>query len=412
MYRCYKKIIISILLSFSVNLFANNVSNALEDGYILEALDAIDSKNYQGALEIYKNLYDITKKQEYLKEMINLSIQLGKHTDAIEYIKDYEKNDENDVSIKRYLAYSYMALNKINEAIETYKDIIKLENNKINNKVLSSLYLLNKDFPAARKSLMDAYEEEPDEHILILISSIDIMNKDFNSSIPLIKAYFPNVISDGFAQIINELAFSNNALKEAESLYLYYYDKNPNDINAKNLIRIYMMENDTTKAGELAKNHKLDDNLMIDLYMMQKDYKNARILTKKAFEQTQDSTYLGILAIIDFEDASDKKTVLPQVIENFKKSLKDRKNHMFYNYLGYLLIDFDVDIDEGIKYVNEALKLDPNNYAYIDSLAWGFYKKNDCENAKKIIDRISPAIIEQEDEVKEHLEIIKKCLKK
>lgn len=412
MYRCYKKIIISILLCFSVNLFANNVSNALEDGYILEALDAIDSKNYQGALEIYKNLYDITKKQEYLKEMINLSIQLGKHTDAIDYIKDYEKNDENDVSIKRYLAYSYMALNKINEAIETYKDIIKLENNKINNKVLSSLYLLNKDFPAARKSLMDAYEEEPDEHILILISSIDIMNKDFNSSIPLIKAYFPNVISDGFAQIINELAFSNNALKEAESLYLYYYDKNPNDINAKNLIRIYMMENDTTKAGELAKNHKLDDNLMIDLYMMQKDYKNARILTKKAFEQTQDSTYLGILAIIDFEDASDKKTVLPQVIENFKKSLKDRKNHMFYNYLGYLLIDFDVDIDEGIKYVNEALKLDPNNYAYIDSLAWGFYKKNDCENAKKIIDRISPAIIEQEDEVKEHLEIIKKCLKK
>lgn len=412
MYRCYKKIIISILLCFSVNLFANNVSNALEDGYILEALDAIDSKNYQSALEIYKNLYDITKKQEYLKEMINLSIQLGKHADAIEYIKDYEKNDENDVSIKRYLAYSYMALNKINEAIETYKDIIKLENNKINNKVLSSLYLLKKDFPAARKSLMDAYEEEPDEHILILISSIDIMNKDFNSSIPLIKAYFPNAINDGFAQIINELAFSNNALKEAESLYLYYYDKNPDDINAKNLIRIYMMENDTTKAGELAKNHKLDDNLMIDLYMMQKDYKNARILTQKAFKQTQDSTYLGILAIIDFEDASDKKTVLPQVIENFKKSLKDRKNHMFYNYLGYLLIDFDVDIDEGIKYVNEALKLDPNNYAYIDSLAWGFYKKNDCENAKKIIDRISPAVIEQEDEVKEHLEIIKKCLKK
>lgn len=412
MYRCYKKIIISILLCFSVNLFANNVSNALEDGYILEALDSIDSKNYQGALEIYKNLYDITKKQEYLKEMINLSIQLGKHTDAIEYIKDYEKNDENDVIIKRYLAYSYMALNKINEAIETYKDIIKLENNKINNKVLSSLYLLKKDFPAARKSLMDAHQEEPDEHTLILISSIDIMNKDFNSSIPLIKAYFPNAISDGFAQTINELAFSNNALKEAESLYLYYYDKNPNDINAKNLIRIYMMENDTTKAGELAKNHKLDDNLMIDLYMMQKDYKNARILTKKAFKQTQDSTYLGILAIIDFEDASDKKNVLPQVIENFKKSLKDRKNHMFYNYLGYLLIDFDVDIDEGIKYVNEALKLDPNNYAYIDSLAWGFYKKNDCENAKKIIDRISPAIIEQEDEVKEHLEIIKKCLKK
>lgn len=412
MYRCYKKIIISILLCFSMSLFANNVSNALEDGYILEALDAIDSKNYQGALEIYKNLYDITKKQEYLKEMINLSIQLGKHTDAIEYIKDYEKNDENDVIIKRYLAYSYMALNKINEAIETYKDIIKLENNKINNKVLSSLYLLKKDFPAARKSLMDAHQEEPDEHTLILISSIDIMNKDFNSSIPLIKAYFSNAISDGFAQTINELAFSNNALKEAESLYLYYYDKNPNDINAKNLIRIYMMENDTTKAGELAKNHKLDDNLMIDLYMMQKDYKNARILTKKAFKQTQDSTYLGILAIIDFEDASDKKNVLPQVIENFKKSLKDRKNHMFYNYLGYLLIDFDVDIDEGIKYVNEALKLDPNNYAYIDSLAWGFYKKNDCENAKKIIDRISPTIIEQEDEVKEHLEIIKKCLKK
>ncbi|RAX55125.1 hypothetical protein CCY99_00035 [Helicobacter sp. 16-1353] len=408
MYRRSKKIILAILLCFNINLFAN----ALEDSYILEALDALDSNNYQGALEIYENLYNSTKKLEYLKEMINLSIQLGRFNDAINYIKDYEKINNNDINIKHSLAHSYMALNRIDDAIKVYREIVALDDNATNNKILSNLYFLKKDFNESRQYLLKVFQDEPNERILLLIVSIDIMNKNFNASIPLIKEYFPNGTSDEFSQIITELALNSKIITELESLYLYYYDKNPNEQNAENLTRVYMLNDKGQEALKLANKYKFDDNLMIDLYMMQKDYKNARILTKEAFNKTKDNTYLGILAIIDFEDASDKKSVLPEVIENFKKALSDKQNHIFYNYLGYLLIDFDVDIDEGIKYVNMALSLDPNNPAYLDSLAWGLYKKNDCNAAKNIMNRIPSNIVEKEDEIKEHLEMIEKCLVK
>jgi len=44
------------------------------------------------------------------------------------------------------------------------------------------------------------------------------------------------------------------------------------------------------------------------------------------------------------------------------------------NYLGYMLADRGVRLDESVKYIQKALELDPNNGAYLDSLGWAYYK--------------------------------------
>ncbi len=79
-----------------------------------------------------------------------------------------------------------------------------------------------------------------------------------------------------------------------------------------------------------------------------------------------------------------KKTVLKSVIKKFEDVLTVLDNHVYQNYLGYILIDFDVDINKGgLDFVNKALeKAPPNNLAYIDSLAWGGqYKLKQCKKS-------------------------------
>ena len=73
--------------------------------------------------------------------------------------------------------------------------------------------------------------------------------------------------------------------------------------------------------------------------------------------------------------------------------------------MGYILIDNDIDVKEGIKYVEKALEFDPNNEEYIDSLAWGYYKLGKCKEAWEIIKHIKL----DNEEIKKHKEAIKKC---
>jgi tetratricopeptide (TPR) repeat protein len=44
------------------------------------------------------------------------------------------------------------------------------------------------------------------------------------------------------------------------------------------------------------------------------------------------------------------------------------------NYLGYMLADRGVRLEESLQYIQKALQLDPANPAYLDSLGWAYFK--------------------------------------
>lgn len=395
----------SIILIFSNPLFSNE-----EDLYIFQALDAIDSGDLNNAKEIYNKLYDMTKKEEYLREMINISIKLENLTEALSYAQIYQKNNPNNVDIKKTIAYIYIIKKDINKVIEIYEDIIKLQNNQENNKFLSNLYIYKKDYQNARKYLFNAYNFNKDEDILIIITSIDLASNNFDKSIPLLKEHFPNGTNTEYLQILIGLGVNYKQLDKLESLYLDYYKNNKNLQNAHNLARIYLLAEKFDKAKDLVGQWQFDSDFLIDFYLAQKDYKNAKIEAQKAYETKKNNNYLGIIAIIDFEMAEDKKAAIDDVTSKLKLAIENNLNDVFYNYLGYLLIDYDIDVDKGIEYVKIALKLNNDNPAYLDSLAWGYYKNKDCRKAKEIIDKIPKEEAEKEPEIKTHIDKINKCL--
>jgi tetratricopeptide (TPR) repeat protein len=80
--------------------------------------------------------------------------------------------------------------------------------------------------------------------------------------------------------------------------------------------------------------------------------------------------------------------------EQFQKALAiNPQSAMTLNYLGYMLADRGVRLEEAKRYIQAALEQDPNNGAYLDSLGWVFYKLDQLDlaeqNLLKAVQRIS-----------------------
>jgi tetratricopeptide (TPR) repeat protein len=83
----------------------------------------------------------------------------------------------------------------------------------------------------------------------------------------------------------------------------------------------------------------------------------------------------------------------------FRKILAlDPNNSMTLNYLGYMLADRGVRLTEALGIIQQAVKLDPQNGAYLDSLGWAYFKLGQYgpaeENVRKALERMStdPAV--------------------
>ena len=59
------------------------------------------------------------------------------------------------------------------------------------------------------------------------------------------------------------------------------------------------------------------------------------------------------------------------------------------NYLGYSWIDQGIYLDEGLKIIKLAVKKEPDNGAFVDSLGWAYYRLGKYEKALPILERAS-----------------------
>jgi predicted Zn-dependent protease len=58
-------------------------------------------------------------------------------------------------------------------------------------------------------------------------------------------------------------------------------------------------------------------------------------------------------------------------------------NSIALNYLGYMLADRGKDLPQALAMIKKAVKLDPMNYAYLDSLGWAYFKMGNYAEAEK-----------------------------
>lgn len=87
----------------------------------------------------------------------------------------------------------------------------------------------------------------------------------------------------------------------------------------------------------------------------------------------------------------------------FRQVLKqDPSNVMTLNYLGYMMADHGLHLEEALGMIKRAVELDPQNAAYLDSLGWVYFKLGNYDEAE---DNLRRAVEKQPNDptIQDHL---------
>lgn len=110
----------------------------------------------------------------------------------------------------------------------------------------------------------------------------------------------------------------------------------------------------------------------------------AYTLLEEALKKHPDSPEL----LYDFAMIAEKLDRL-EVLENNLRKLIDLKpdSAHAYNALGYTLVDRTSKVDEGMRYIEKALQLAPDDPFILDSAGWGYFRQGKLEQALRYLRR-------------------------
>jgi tetratricopeptide (TPR) repeat protein len=138
------------------------------------------------------------------------------------------------------------------------------------------------------------------------------------------------------------------------------------------------------------------------VYEQAKRYTDAEQAVRKSLEMTPHADdQRPALFILGSIYERQKKYDLAE--EAFKKVLAaDPLDASAANYLGYMLADRGVRLEESVKYIKQALEIEPNNAAYLDSLGWAYFKMARYDLAAPHLEKAARKI-QNDPTIHEHL---------
>ncbi|WP_069637993.1 hypothetical protein [Campylobacter pinnipediorum] len=405
MYRNKIIFFLSFLIFLINNLNAKDIN--LE---ILKALEFTNNGNYDLAIAVYDDLYKQTKDSEFLKEELKLAVSFS--DDKIDEIMSRaDEKLKKDPFYIRLLSAKKIRKGDLAGAKKLLNELLKTDKDAKNYLMLGDIALFEKDEKTALVNFQKAYDLDQSEDNLLKLTTLDVSSKSFE----LLKDYKDkNGCSLSVCSKLANMYLENKEYIKLSGIYTELFEVT-GDYKFKELsLGILLFSKNNDKAIELLKNGDFDNNTTIDVYASMKRYEDAYDVAKNAYDDTKDIFYLSMMAIFEYEkyDSKPDKARLNHIISNFEKSAIKLNNPIFLNYYGYLMIDHDVDYKKGISLVEKALKIDPKSSAYLDSLAWGYFKINECKKAKEIMDEVlKDEDFSKQDEAILHSKEIDKCLK-
>lgn len=410
---CRGLLTLILIAFFYIHTFAKNEKE------IIQALIYEEYSEYKNACEIYTKLFKDNNESIYLYKalFLALSYDLKQKEELLKASKDFL----NLPSIVRLHAiYAFEQGNYQKAEDYTFK-LIKQEQDYKNYELLGDIYAKKGLFTKAIKAYNQAYKLFAYENLLLKIANLNIrvnninqakeqlekFKKDYGNSLKictlLLKIYQKQNDTQASIQILNDLYKISNDIK-----YIYA------------TIDLLNKEKKYTQALKIAQEYNLNTDIKVYLYTQMKNYKEAYEEALKQYELNQNKKYLAMAAILEFESYIDQKSKkitnkerLKSILKKFDESVDIRSEALYQNFYGYTLIEYDIDIKKGIELVSWALEQEPNNIYYLDSLAWGYYKLNECDKAYDILQIVlKDKDFVNSDESKEHIKAIKKCLKK
>ena len=387
-----------------------------EDTLIIKALFFDEMKAFEYSRPIYGELFDMSGEEEFLfREMTAALLSRTYINESIQRLEKWDKKHPDTLEAKRLLIPLYLTANNGERAQEESMYLLERSQEMIDLELASNALLYNAQFERALQLLKRVYDETLHEGILLKVTTImDEYTGQRKEAIALLETHRRMHISSESVYLkLLKLYMKENDINGLISTYEALYDLEGDEEYVRKIIDAYVYKRDLEGATAFLEKHREGhEDILYDLYKVTRSYEKAILLVDHFYSQDKDAKWLAEKGILLFEQAEDKddRKMLEKVISNFEKAIALGVDDSIYlNYYGYTLIDKEFDIKKGISIVEDALKQQPDNTFYLDSLAWGYYKQNKCKKAyelmKKVVDREG---LDQE-EINEHWNAIQKC---
>lgn len=370
----------------SANIFERVLSISPNDPEIILNLAQIYfSLDEEKAIYYYRKYLEINPKD------INANFQLalleykrGDIEKAQEYLKNLPENDE--------ILSSLISTNTIPSSttdyttlISKYEEYLKIYPNDYKSLgFLFYLLIINQDIEKAEKYVKRVLSIPKNEFLAeyyFLVAVFYEYKKNFKKAIEYINKYISSI----------EVSEPTPYIK-----LIYYYYSTKNYKKFKDLLEF------VNKKFKVKEDIKI---LLLYRYLEEKKYNQALDILFELKSSSSSFERLDFYIGMCYEQLGDIENSIKYLKEAVRKNSQD---HEAMNYLGYLYAEKNINLDEAEELLNKALELEPNNYAYIDSLAWIYYKKKEYEKSEKLFEQIKnykdPVIYEHIGDVKKALD--------
>ncbi len=396
-----------------------------------------DRGETKGAIEMLKRAGDQNPSPRTLVMLATLYEQNNDYGAAADaWQQALQQSPEND-RWQRALAQDLLFANRTDDARKVYESIAAETPNDAQVELrLSEIYLQQQDFVKARTALEAAKKADPQD-VGVKVGEVMVLDGEGKTD-DAIKAMKAIVDESAKAEYTTQERAQRNQLEERLGLLYRAAGKYPLAVASfreiisddpetapraeVQIIETYRQAKDMAAAkreadGALKKFPKdhlivrehatlLADSGKVDQAVSEldslKDGKNDRelllaaaVLYEKAKryadeEKTLDAAQKLSSTKPEIVDVRFMRGALLEKMKNldgaeaeFRDILKsDPNNAGALNYLGYMLADRNVRLEEAQDLITKALALDPQNYAYMDSLGWVYFHQNRLDAAE------------------------------
>jgi tetratricopeptide (TPR) repeat protein len=329
-------------------------------------------------------------------------------------LKTWEKVNPKRVEAKRLLIPLYLTNKEIQNATKEAECLVENSKEPIDLDMAAKPFLFAGNFKRALELLTQLYEAVPNEEVLFKIVQImDEFTGERKKAIQLLETYRRmNHASTELHTMLLVLYQKERNVDGILQTYKALYKENKDEAYLSKIIDAYMFKRDLEGAIDFLEQDQTREDFLYELYKAKKDFDKALLLVDKLYAADQNAKWLAEKAVLIFEKAQDKndKKMIQDVLDYFEKAIAlGNDDSIYLNYYGYTLIDKEVDIKKGMNVIQNALVQQPENIYYLDSLAWGYYKQHQCDEAYKLMKKIVDEDGLNEKEIVDHWDAIRQC---
>jgi tetratricopeptide (TPR) repeat protein len=398
------------------------IPTSSEDVMIVQAVLSEEAGDLNASRDMYEKLFTLTGNKEYLiqeaQDALSQKYDQGRSIANLTRWVTRHPTD-HDKTLYLVLAALYLQTNALSDAdeiVDAYLTQGEVDPRDLEE--FGALKIQLGEYADALRLLQKAYEQSPTEENALQMAALYLLklHQPEEAAEVLEKqiANDPETTMATYFKLI-EIYAKAFKLKRVLNLYEKLYRKDPQKYFLQKIIEISLYRKDAAGLLHFLETTKGNDEILFGIYKDNELFDKALAVVDKLYARTRKPFWLAEKAMLVYEKAQKAHKVTPEVLRQMRQLFEDAfakgvKKGIYLNYYGYTLIEHDLDVDKGIGLVRRALGRDPNNVFYLDSLAWGLYKKGQCHKAWTLMQRvIKQERLRDQTEIKDHLKAINAC---